>query len=75
MLLINYFKLIYYKMPGSHLFNLGLNQKHFGGNNKIAGVSINLGNTKGRGSSTRIFNNCNKKNSYQSCLNQFITIR
>ena len=27
-------------MPGSKLFNLGLNQKHFGGNNKIAGVSI-----------------------------------
>ena len=30
-------------MPGSHLFNLGLFQKKFGGNNKIAGVSINLG--------------------------------
>jgi hypothetical protein len=60
-------------MHGSHLFNLGLNQKHFGGNNKIAGVSINLGNTKGRGSSTRIFNNCNKRESYGYCLNQFIT--
>ena len=75
MLLINYFKLIYYKMPGSHLFNLGLNQKHFGGNNKIAGVSINLGNTKGRGSSTRMFNYCNKRESYTYCINQFITIR
>ena len=40
-------------MPGSHLFNLGLFQKKFGGNNRIAGVSINLGNTKGRGSITR----------------------
>jgi len=47
-------------MPNSRLFNLGLNQKHFGGNNKIATVSINLGNTKGRGSSTRMFNYCNK---------------
>ena len=57
------------------LFNLGLNQKHFGGNNKIAGVSINLGCTKGRGSSTRMFNYCNKKEAYTNCINQFITIR
>ena len=57
------------------LFNLGLNQKHFGGNNKIAGVSINLGCTKGRGSSTRMFNYCNKKEPYTKCINQFITIR
>jgi hypothetical protein len=62
-------------MPGSKLFNLGLNQKHFGGNNKIAGVSINLGNTKGRGSSTRMFNFCNKRDSYSYCINQFITYR
>lgn len=62
-------------MPGSHLFTLGLYQKHFGGNDKIAGVSINLGCTKGRGSSTRIFNKCNKKDSYNTCLNQFITQR
>ena len=61
-------------MPGSHLFNLGLFQKKFGGNNRIAGVSINLGSTKGRGSSTRMFNYCNKKNSYQSCINKFISI-
>lgn len=47
-------------MPGSHLFNLGLFQKHFGGNNKIANVSINLGCTKGRGSTTRIFNYYNQ---------------
>jgi hypothetical protein len=60
-------------MPGSRLFNLGLNQKHFGGNNKIAGVSINLGNTKGRGSSTRMFNYCNKRENYTNCIQQFIT--
>ncbi len=62
-------------MSSSRLFNLGLNQKHFGGNNKIAGVSINLGCTKGRGSSTRMFNFCNKRDSYSYCINQFITYR
>ena len=62
-------------MPGSKLFNLGLNQKHFGGNNKIAGVSINLGNTKCRGSSTRMFNYCNKREGFGVCVNQFITQR
>jgi hypothetical protein len=61
-------------MPGSHLFNLGLFQKIFGGNNKIAGVSINLGCTKGRGSSTRMFNYCKKRESNFYCLNNFITI-
>jgi hypothetical protein len=61
-------------MPGSHLFNLGLFQKNFGGNNKIAGVSINLGCTKGRGSSTRMFNYCKKRESNFYCLNNFITI-
>lgn len=62
-------------MPGSHLFNLGLFQKHFGGNNKIVAASINLGNTKGRGSSTRMFNYCNKRETNNKCVNQFITIR
>jgi len=61
-------------MPGSRLFNLGLNQKRFGGNNKIANVSVNLGSTKGRGSSTRMFVSCNKRDSYNQCINQFITI-
>ena len=62
-------------MPGSKLFNLGFNQKKFGGNNKIAGVSINLGNTKGRGSSTRMFNYCNQHSANPfECINQFINI-
>jgi hypothetical protein len=60
-------------MPGSRLFNLGLYQKRFGGNNKIANVSINLGSTKGKGSSTRMFNYCNKRENYNQCINQFIT--
>ena len=62
-------------MPGSHLFNLGLFQKNFGGNNRIAGVSINLGSTKGRGSSTRMFNYCNQHSANPSeCINQFINV-
>ena len=62
-------------MPGSHLFNLGLFQKKFGGNNRIAGVSINLGSTKGRGSSTRMFNYCTKRESNNYCLNEFINVK
>lgn len=59
-------------MSGNHLFNLGLNQKHFGGNNKIAGVSINLGCTKGRGSSTRMFNWCARHSATPSlCIKSF----
>jgi hypothetical protein len=62
-------------MPMFRLFNLGLNQKHFGGNNQIANVSINLGSTKGRGSSTRMFNYCNQRSSnHLECINQFISI-
>ena len=38
------------------MFSGWINQKRFGGNNKIAGVSVNLGATKGRGSSTIVNN-------------------
>ena len=61
-------------MPGLKLFNLGLNQKRFGGNHKIAAATINLGSTKGRGSSTRMFNYCKKRESNFYCLHQFIKI-
>jgi hypothetical protein len=62
-------------MQSFRLFNLGLNQKHFGGNHKIANVSINLGSTKGRGSSTRMFNYCKERSANPSeCINQFINV-
>jgi hypothetical protein len=61
-------------MPGLQLFKKGF-YSHIGANRPIVAGTINLGNTKGRGSSTRIFNNCNKRQSYQSCINQFITYR
>ena len=56
-------------------FNFGLFVRGKGGNHRIAATTINLGSTKGRGSSTRMFNYCNKKESYTYCINQFITIR
>jgi len=62
-------------MPKQYLFNLGLNQHNLGGNHKIEGVSINIGATKGIGSSTRIFNYCRERSSNPSlCINEFITI-
>lgn len=63
-------------MPG--LFNLGIYQKRFGGNNIIVTPSIKLGNTKGRASSTRIFNYCKIHSQTQTpslCINQFTTIK
>ena len=55
-------------------YNLGLFVRGKGGNHKIAAATINLGSTKGRGSSTRMFNYCNKRESYGFCLHQFIKI-
>lgn len=62
-------------MPGSHLFNLGLYQKHFLSTSKVTGPAINTGCTRGRGSTTRMLNYCTKKISSSTCINQFITIR
>ena len=55
-------------------YNFGLFVRGKGGNDKIAAATINLGSTKGRGSSTRMFNYCKKRESYGFCLNQFIKI-
>ena len=56
-------------------FNFGLFVRGKGGNDKIAAATINLGSTKGRGSSTRMFNYCTKKESNFDCLNQFINVK
>jgi hypothetical protein len=61
-------------MPGLRLFKPSF-YSHIGANEPIVAGTINIGCTKGRGSSTRKFNYCNKKYSYGSCLNQIITIR
>jgi hypothetical protein len=61
-------------MPGLQIFKKGF-YAHIGANEPIVAGTINLGSTKGIGSSTRMFNYCNKRNSYSYCINQFITIR
>lgn len=55
-------------------FNLGLFIRGKGGNHKITASTINLGSTKGRGSSSRMFNYCKKRENNLYCLNNFITI-
>ena len=56
-------------------FSLGLYQKNFGGNNKISVGAVKMGCTRGRGSSTRILNYCNKVSPAPwNCINQFVTI-
>lgn len=55
-----------------HLFS-GLNQKRQGG--KITNGTFVIGNTKSRGSSTRILNNCSKtRENSQNCLYSIINI-
>ena len=55
-----------------HLFNLGLYQKRMGGDHKITAAPVNLGNTRGNASATRIFNYCRQRSSAPSlCINQF----
>jgi hypothetical protein len=60
--------------PTTNKYNFGFFVRGKGGNHKIARATINLGSTKGRGSSTRIFNYCNTITKNQNCLNQFINI-
>ena len=48
---------------------------HIGANQPIVSGTVKLGSTKGRGSSTRMFNYCNQRSTNPSeCINQFITI-
>ena len=56
-------------------FNLGLNQKKFLSTSRVSTAAVNMGCTKGRGSTTRMYNYCSKKNSPSTCINQFVTIK
>ena len=63
-------------MPGSHLFNLGLYQKGFLSTSTVSGGAINIGCTRGRGSTTRMLNYCRQSSTNSSlCINKFITIK
>jgi len=57
-----------------HGFNLGLFQKKFNSTSRVSNAAVNMGCTRGRGSTTRMFNYCNKYSPNPSeCINQFIT--
>lgn len=63
-------------MGGSHLFTLGFYQKNFLSTSRVTGPAINMGCTRGRGSTTRMYNYCNQKSTSQyNCINQFIKIQ
>jgi hypothetical protein len=69
---LNYILIIY--MPGSHLFTLGFNQKKFNSTSRVSTPAVKMGCTKGRGSTTRMFNYCTQKSPNPSlCIEQFIT--
>ena len=58
------------------LFNLGLYQKRFCSTSRVTGPVINMGSTKGRGSTTRKFVWCNQHSINPSkCIYQFITTK
>ena len=61
-------------MPGFRLFKTSY-YSHIGANQPIEAGTIKIGSLKGRGSTTRMFNYCNKRNNYVNCLNNYITIR
>lgn len=63
-------------MPGSHLFNLGLFQKNFNSTSRVSAAAINVGSTRGKGSTTRMFNYCKQHSQTPSlCINQFINMQ
>ena len=56
-------------------FNLGLFQKRFCSTSRVTGPAINMGSTKGRGSTTRMLNWCTQHSVNPSlCINEFITM-
>ena len=61
-------------MPGLKSFKKSF-YSNIGANQPIVAGTINLGNTRGRGSSTRMFNYCKQHSENPSgCINQFITV-
>jgi hypothetical protein len=57
-------------------FNLGLFQKNFNSTSRVSTAAVNMGCTRGRGSSSRMFYWCNERSPYPSqCINQFINVK
>jgi len=60
-------------MPGLQMFKKSF-YSNIGANQPIVAGTINLGCTRGRGSSTRMFSYCKKNSPNPSgCINQFVT--
>jgi hypothetical protein len=62
-------------MPGSQLFNKSGFYSHIGANRFIPSATINLGSTRGSGSSTRIFKNVKREFGASAAINQFINVK
>ena len=61
-------------MPGLRLFKTGSYANKFA-NEPVGNGTINLGCTRGKGSSTRMFSWCHQHSPNQSeCINKFITV-
>ena len=61
-------------MPGLRLFKTGSYANTFA-NEPVGNGTINLGSTRGKGSSTRMFSWCHRHSLGPSeCINQFITV-
>jgi len=62
-------------MPGLRLYKKGF-YSNIGANQPILGGTINIGCTRGRGSTTRMFNYCHSHSPNPSiCINQVIDIK
>lgn len=73
MSLTNVFNDVLSQSNRNKTFGSGLNQKRFSG--KVSTAAINMGNTKGRGSTTRMFNYCTQHSETPSnCINAFISV-
>jgi hypothetical protein len=71
MSLLNVFNDVITQSNQTKTFGSGLNQKRFSG--KVSTAAVNMGSTKGRGSTTRMFNYCTQTSEVPSnCINQFI---
>lgn len=62
-------------MPGLQMFKKSF-YSNIGANQPILAGTINLGCSRGRGSSTRMYNFCRRRTSQPSiCINKFINVQ
>jgi hypothetical protein len=62
-------------MPGLRLYKKGF-YSNIGANQPILGGTINIGCTRGRGSTTRMLNYCHTHSPNSSvCINQFVNTK